>query len=214
MTKADADSLITYVRAGGNLVLGQRSGLKDDDNALYPQQQPGPLADLLGGYVDQFYALEDPVAVNGHFGAATSKEWAELLRVTAPDTQVLATYGKSNGWLDGKPAIITRKVGRGSITYMGVWMDAAGMQKLCEYVTSMSNVKPAFGAVPEGVEVSARYSDGHKTGKHIVYVLVNLSGTPQTITLPATMQDVLHGGNTSSVSLDQYGVAVLDAAGR
>ena len=176
LTKADAEALIAYVRGGGNLVLGQRSGMKDDDNALWPQQQPGPLADLLGGYVEQFYALENPVPVDGQFGANTSREWAELLRVTSPETRVLATYGKSNGWLDGKPAIISRKVGKGTVTYVGVWMDAPGMQKLGDYLTRMSGVTPAFGAVPNGVEVSARYGKGHT-----VYVLVNLSGASQTV---------------------------------
>jgi beta-galactosidase len=36
-------------------------------------------------------------------------------------------YGESNGWLDGQPAAMTRKVGKGRITYIGAWMDEKAM---------------------------------------------------------------------------------------
>ena len=90
--------LIQYVRQGGHLVLGQRSAMKDEDNGLQPQRQPGPLAELLGGRVEQYYALIDPVAIEGKFGSGQSKLWAELLIANDKDTEVLETYGKSNGW--------------------------------------------------------------------------------------------------------------------
>ena len=178
--------------------------MKNVDNGLQTERQPGPLVPLLGGRVDQYYALIHPVPVDGQFGANTSKLWAELLSTNSPDTQVLATYGKSNGWLDGKPAIITRKVGKGSITYVGVWMDDAGMAKLAKWMTAMSGVTPAFGPVPAGVEVDPRYSKDRT-----VYVLINWASTPQTVTLPAAMQNVLEGGSVQSVTLPQYGVSVL-----
>ena len=151
--------LIEYVRQGGHLVLGQRSAMKDEDNGLQPQRQPGPLADLLGGRVEQYYALVDPVAIEGKFGSGQSKWWAELLSANDKDTEVLETYGKSNGWLDGKPAAITRKVGKGRITYIGAWLDGSAMAAAAKWMTGVSGVKPALGAVPEGVEVYPRYGD-------------------------------------------------------
>jgi hypothetical protein len=42
-----------------------------------------------------------------------------------------------------------------------------------------------------------------------VYILVNLSKQPQTISLPGPMNDVLESGSRSSVELPIYGVAVL-----
>ncbi|MGB6932572.1 MAG: Beta-galactosidase C-terminal domain, partial [Acidobacteriaceae bacterium] len=127
-----------------------------------------------------------------------------LLSTKSPDTQVLETYGKSNGWLDGKPAIITRKVGKGSITYVGVWMDEAGMAKLADWMTQMSGVTPALPNVPPNVEVDPRYGKDHT-----VYVVINWASDPQTVTLPAAMKNVLDGGSVQSVTLPQYGVAVL-----
>ena len=120
---------------------------------------------------------------------------------------MLETYGKSNGWLDGKPAIITRKVGRGSITYVGAWMDEAGMAKLAQWMTEMSGVTPALAGVPAGVEVDPRYGKDHTA-----FVLVNWTPDPQTVTLPSSMQDVLKGGSVQSVTLPQYGVSVLSEA--
>jgi beta-galactosidase len=179
--------------------------MKDDDNGLQPQRQPGPLAELLGGRVEQYYALVDPVPVEGSFGAGQGKLWAELL--SAKDgAEVLERYSKSNGWLDGKPAVITRKVGKGRITYIGVWMDDSAMMTAAKWMADVSGVKPALGAVPDGIEVYPRYG---KQGA--VYILVNLSKAGQTVALPSAMNDVLEGGSKRSVTLPVYGVAVLSA---
>jgi beta-galactosidase len=205
LSDAAAKNLAEYVRQGGHLVLGQRSAMKDDDNGLQPRRQPGPLAELLGGRVEQYYALVDPVPVEGSFGAGQGKLWAELL--SAKDgTEVLERYSKSNGWLDGKPAAITRKVGKGRITYIGVWMDDSAMMTAAKWMADVSGVKPVLGAVPDGVEVYPR------CGEHAaVYILVNLSKTGQTVALPSAMNDVLEGGSKRSVTLPVYGVAVLSA---
>jgi beta-galactosidase len=204
LSDAAAKNLADYVRQGGHLVLGQRSAMKNDDNGLQLERQPGPLAELLGGRVEQYYALVDPVPVTGRFGVSTSKLWAELLSAGAKDVEVLATYGKSNGWLDGKPAAITRKVGPGRITYIGAWLDDAGMAAATKWMTEISGVKSALGSVPNGVEVYPRYGD-----KGAVYILVNFSAAPQTVTLPSQMNDVLEGGVKHSLTLARYGVAVL-----
>src|SRR5581483_11685270 len=141
LSDAAAKNLENYVRQGGHLVLGQRSGMKDDDNSLQTERQPGPLVDLLGGRVEQYYALTDPVPVQGKFGSGESKLWAELLSAKDSGTEVLETYGKSNGWLDGQPAAITRKAGNGRITYIGAWLDDAAMQSAAKWMTEVSGVK-------------------------------------------------------------------------
>jgi beta-galactosidase len=207
ISDAIAKNLISYVQAGGHLVLGQRSGMKDDDNSLQPERQPGPLVNLLGGRVEQYYALTQPVPLEGNWGIGDCPLWAELLSTKNSGTEVLMRYGKSNGWLDGQPGAISRKVGKGRITYIGAWLDPKTMAQAAKWMTEDSGVKPAFGPVPDGMEVSARYGP-HKT----VFVLINLSGAPQTIGLPSLMEDLLEGGTKQSVRLDKYGVAVLSAA--
>jgi beta-galactosidase len=78
------------------------------------------------------------------------------------------------------------------------------MAKLAEWMTQMSGVTPAVSGVPNGVEVDPRYGKDHT-----VYVVINWASDPQTVTLPAAMQNVLEGGSVRSVTLPQYGVAVL-----
>jgi len=204
-----AKNLIAFVRQGGHLVLGQRTGLKDADNSLQTQRQPGPLVDLLGGRVEQYYALIDAVPVDGKFGPSHSRLWAELLNLkevtgSEPKAEVLETYGTSNGWLDGQPAAVTRQMGKGRITYIGAWMDDTGMANAAKWMADISGVKQAFGPVPEGVEVSARYGS---TGA--IFILINFSKTEQAVTLPSELADVLAGGTKTSVTLPVYGVAVL-----
>jgi len=207
LSDAAAKNLENYVRQGGHLVLGQRSGMKDDDNALQTKRQPGPLTDLLGGRVEQYYALTDPVPIQGTFGAGESKLWAELLSAKDSGTDVLETYGKSNGWLDGQPAAITRKVGSGRITYIGAWLDDATMQSAAKWMTDVSGVKPVLPSVPDGVDVYPRYGS-----RGMVLILVNFSKADQTVPLPTAMTDVLAGGVKQSVTLREYGVAVLQAS--
>jgi beta-galactosidase len=177
--------------------------MKDADNSLYPQRQPGPLTELLGARVEQWYALEKDVPLEGDWGAGQGAMWAELLGVKAPDTKVLMRYGKSNGWLDGQPAAVTRKVGKGSITYIGAWLDDGERKKAAAWMLSESGVSAVMPELPEDVEVSVREGEG----RHIV-ILENF-GDAKTIPLPREMTDVLKGGSVKSVPLERYGVGVF-----
>ena len=60
------------------------------------------------------------------------------------DTEVLETYGRSDGWLDGKPAAITRKVGKGRSTYIGAWFDGSAMAAAAKWMTGSEKVKPRW----------------------------------------------------------------------
>ncbi len=200
-----ARNLIAYVKGGGNLVLGQRSGMKNDDNGLQPERQPGPLTELLGGRVEQYYALKDAVPVTGDWGSGETKVWAEQLSVKAPDTKVLMTYGKSNGWLDGEPAAITRRVGKGSITYIGADLSGDQLAAAAKWMVSMSGVTAAVGEMPKGIDLYERQGAGKD-----VWILINFAETEQTVALPAEFEDVLAGGKTKSVSLGRFDVKILE----
>lgn len=195
-----ADHLLAYVRAGGHLILGPRSGIKDQYNALNTQRQPGPLAAALGGHVEQYYALLSPIQV----GNGTASIWAEQLSVSSPEAKVNLRYGKSNGWLDNQPAMITRSVGEGSITYLGTIPEPTLLQTIMQSATTSANIKPAFGPVPTGVEVCRRVASDH-----IVYILINHSKAAQQVNLPSTMHEVLTNEDTASITLSPEGVAVL-----
>jgi beta-galactosidase len=199
-----AKHLFEYVKNGGHLVLGPRSGMKDEFNALLPQRQPGFLVDALGGRVEQYYALEKDFPVSGTWGSGEVSVWAEQLKSQSPDAEVLMKYGKSNGWLDDQPAVITRSYGKGRITYVGGILDDKLMVSAAEWMVKDSGVSPVFGPVPDGVEVSRRIGAGKQ-----VFVLINYSQETRQVTLPHAMKSLLEDKQAETVGLAPYGVAVL-----
>ena len=204
-----ADRLATYVKNGGQLVLGPRAGQKDEFNALLPIRQPGYLAEALGGRVEQYYALENNIPASGTLGTGEATVWAEQLKTTAADSEVLLRYGKSNGWLDDQPCVITRHFGRGQITYVGTALDDKLMISMAEWLAKNSGVTRVFGPVPEGIEVTRRV--GQESN---VFVLINFNKERQIISLPRTMKSLLDQKEVQSVELPQYGVAVLLEQGK
>ena len=203
-----AAHLEDYVRRGGHLVLGPRSGMKDEFNALNVERQPGPLVPALGGRVEQFYALRSEVPVSGTWGRGTAAIWAEFLSIRAPDTVVDLRYGPGNGWLDGQPAAITRPLGRGEISYLGAVLDAGLMRTIAQSLTAAAGVASAALPAPDGVEVCRRVGEGRE-----VFVLLNHNRADAQIALPAPMEDVLGGGTVRQVTLPSEGVAVLSRPG-
>jgi len=204
ITPEIAKNLLTYVQQGGHLVFGQRSAMKDEDNALQTERQPGPFAALLGGRVEQFYALDTTVPVEGAWGSESTKVWAEQLSASDPATKVLMRYGKSNGWLDGQPAAITRDVGKGSITYIGAAIDGETLNSAVRWMLAKSEVHPEFGALPPGVDLYIREDAGHE-----VWILINFGERAQLVELPGEFTDVLRGGAKKAVSLGRFDVVVL-----
>jgi beta-galactosidase len=203
LNAADANRLIAYVKQGGHLVLGPRSAMKNEYDATWTQRQPGPLVDLLGGRVEEKYALAADAPVSGVIGSGEAEVWAEMLEPKASDTKTLLTYGASNGWLDGKPAMITRSVGKGVITYVGFWPDEKLLGDMATAWVQEADVAPLVTGVPEGVEVCERTGAG-KT----VVILINHTTSPQAVTVPAGMK-ALVGAAGSTVTLEKYGVAVF-----
>src|SRR3546814_13634848 len=91
--------------------------------------------------VAQYYALDDGVGITGAIEGKASI-WAEAIEPVARDVRTLATYKDAGGWLDGTPAIVTRKVGRVSLTYDGAWLDPDAMGKLSATLPAPAPVEP------------------------------------------------------------------------
>jgi beta-galactosidase len=198
-----ADHLLEYVRNGGHLVLGPRSGMKDEFNALDIRRQPGPLVDALGGRVEQYYALDAPVPVKGDQATGTATIWAEQLSATNPDTKVLLRYGKSNGWLDDQPAAISRTLGRGNITYIGALVDEKTLSQLLKPFEP--GVPAFFKEIPDSVELCRRTAPGRE-----ILILINHGKNAAEIQALAPVHDLLNNTTSTSISLPTQGVAVLE----
>lgn len=204
-----AKHLLDYVRQGGHLLLGPRSGMKNEYNAVNPQRQPGPLVAPLGGRVDEFYALLHPVRVSGVFGSGHADIWAERLSIRNHATTALLHYGPGNGWLKGKPAMIERHIGKGVLAYLGALLEPKLMSATVDAMAKEAGVTRAFGPLPKGVEVCRRVGEGHE-----VFILINHNRTSSLVQLPEGLHKVLGDGTPGaapdSVKLPSEGVLVME----
>ena len=108
-----------YVEEGGNLVLTCRTAQKDR-LGRFPEAPFGSMIDELTGNHIEFYDLllpQDPGQVKMDGKVYTWNTWGEILQ-PGTSNEVWATY--TNEFYGGKPAVTFRKLGKGSVTYIGV----------------------------------------------------------------------------------------------
>jgi beta-galactosidase len=204
--RGEFENLIcVYVKNGGHLVLTLRTGMKDSFNALLPARQPGLLAELAGVEVEEYYALDELVPVKGNWLAGSSQVWAERLKLLgSSSTQVIARYGKSNGWLDDQPAISVNSFGKGLVYFNGAYLDSDSQKHFIDRVLKNANLRPL--PAPPGVEIASRI---RPDGREITFA-INHTQEPKILNnfLPAL--DLLTGKQVSeTIELAPYGVAVL-----
>lgn len=112
------DRWIAYVRGGGNLILSCRTAQKDRFGRL-PEMPFGHMLTPLTGCRMEFFDLllpHDPGTLSMNGKEYRWSTWGEILDPSA-DCKILATY--SSEFYKGKPAVVTRKLGKGTVTYVG-----------------------------------------------------------------------------------------------
>jgi len=199
------DQIRKYVGDGGTLVLTIRSGVKDQYNSLLSARPPGPLADLAGIEVEDFYVLQDPVPVKGEGLDGTSSLWAERLRILDQEKTIpVARFGQSNGWLDDRPAITTHPFGKGMVYYVGAYLDEPSQETLMDQILQFAGMD--YIDTPAEVEILPRIG---KAGQEI-YILINHGRTGQTLDLPWSAYELLSKAKAGkTVRLAPYEIMLL-----
>lgn len=204
------ERLTAFVKKGGKLVLTARCGMKDEYNALLPARQPGPLSELAGVEIEEYYALDEPVPVKGNLFSGQGVIWAERLKVKAPYTTEVARYGPCNGWLDNQIAITVRAIGGGLVYYVGTILDEISQAVVMDRIALMGTAKPVMtfpkGISIPGLEVTKRMAqDGRE-----VYILINHDNAEKRVPVPWAAKEHLSGSaGTGEYTMDPYGVAVM-----
>jgi len=145
-----------YAKAGGHLVLTCRSGHKDRFGRLFEGKFGCKLFDLIGAEM-LFYDLQHPNRTDNIQMGHKEYEWYTWGEVFAPytDTEVWGTY--QGDFYTGKPAIIHRQYGKGTVTYVGVDSKNGDIEKeVLRKLYKLANV--AVLDLPRGVLVD--YRDG------------------------------------------------------
>ncbi len=117
-----------YAKQGGNLVITCRTAQKDRFGRL-PEAPFGSMIFDLTGNEMEFYDLllpDEPGVVKMGDNHYRWNTWGEILR-PAKGTQVWATFEEE--FYAGKPAVTTRRLGRGTVTYVGVDSTDGALEK-------------------------------------------------------------------------------------
>ncbi len=164
-----------YVQNGGHLILSSRTGQKDRTGKLWEMKWAEPIYDLIGAKISFYDLLPDNVQGKIKSGNETFdwNNWADVLE-PLPGTDVWATY--SNQYYAGKAAVTSRKLGKGTVTYVGPDTDDGLLEKaVLAWVYRQAGI--GIENYPKGVMFDWR--DGFWVG-------VNYSDNPYTVNLPAS----------------------------
>ena len=173
-----------YANNGGNLVLTCRTGHQDRNGHLWETPFAAPIYDLIGAEIESYDLLmpyaPDQISFEGNNYEWSS--WGELLN-PRKGTETWATY--QGDFYAGKPAVIHRKSGKGTVTYIGVDSRSGEMEnKVLSKLYGQKKI--AVESYPEGINVE--YRDGFG-------IATNMGEKPYEISLPGKA-DVLIGKPT------------------
>jgi beta-galactosidase len=135
--------LTAYAENGGNLVLTCRTGEKDRRGHLWEALWAAPIHSLIGAKIPMYDLLPRPL--EGHVRIDEKQyawgSWGEILEPQS-GTTVLASY--ADQFYSGKPAAITRKLGKGSVSYIGVDSSNGDLEiDLLKKIYTNGGAKPA-----------------------------------------------------------------------
>jgi beta-galactosidase len=204
VTDGIADNLKRFVQAGGTLVLTQRTGVKDESNAVVNQRLPGLLADLCGVEVDDYDSLSSHMQNEIEFFIdGTCVPVGVLCDILKPTSAtVVAQYRKD--YYAGKPAITVNQYGAGRVVYIGALGDGQLYDHLAAWLLNSIDVSNGLRA-PTGVEVTQRTQGDKK-----LHFVLNHTNSPQTIHLESHYTNLIGRKQLQgNVQLEPYDVLIL-----
>lgn len=202
-TTDTATWLADYAAAGGTVVVGAFSGVVDESDHVHPGAHPGPLRELLGVQVDEFWPIPDGERRAVYFAdgrraqALTWHEWVE-----PEGAQVRATV--ADGDLAGRPALTRNAVAEGAAWYVPARFADLG-EVLAEVLVEVGiQSLPPGWQVPDGVEFTLRLGADGARFAHLV------NHTRGAVTVQAAGTDLLTGTrHDGKLTMAPESVAVL-----
>lgn len=154
--------------------------MKDRDGHFREAQWADAITGLIGAKVAMFDELGGDMKAKVSFNGSSYfwNNWGDILEPVA-DTETWATY--ADQFYAGKPSVIYRKLGKGTVTYIGTDTDDGKLEKdVLKKVYESAGI--AVAEQPEGVMVNWR--DGF-------WVAINYSSVNVSINIPQNAKIVL-----------------------
>jgi len=197
--------LTAYVKGGGHLILGVRSGFKDGHNRVAAE---GLIA-LTGVRVAEFEApgpeWPQAVTLEGLEAPLPVDRFIEWLEPVA-DTEVVARY--TQGFQAGIAAVTRRRLGAGTVWYLGtLGADDQLVTAIVTRAARAAGLDPV--ALPPGIEITER-----ATARGCLRFVINHTEAPVTLDWPHGGRHSLTGSPVgASLTLAPYGVALVAMGG-
>jgi beta-galactosidase len=169
-----------YARQGGHLIITCRTGQKDRRGFLWEGPWAQPILDLIGAKISFYDDL--PGQLTGKVSAGDQTydwgSWAEILEPNE-GTEALAKY--TDQYYAGGVAAVTRNLGSGTVTYIGVDTIAGNLEAQL--------IHDVFARAGVAVE---QYADGFLVDwRDGFWVATNFTGEAQSIDAPADVKPLI-----------------------
>ena len=184
MTGKRAALLKEYVANGGILIIGCRSGYKQENGKCVMLPQPGLLQKITGSDVRDFTFTSpaEPSVTANWDGQTIDMPIFNDIMEPVEEGETLAFY--DNSYYAGKPAVIRKNTGKGYAIHFGSTFSRENMKVLLEY-TGILEPFQAMLEAPQEVEVIQRVKGNKK-----YFFVLNYMGSEQKIVLKKQMRSL------------------------
>ncbi|MCW5950920.1 MAG: beta-galactosidase [Propionibacteriaceae bacterium] len=205
LSDATSTLLHAYVAAGGTLVLGARTGYKDETGLCPIRPMPGLVSQWCGVTVTD-YTLIGPSDGDGALDwegrTVPAPVFHEVLAPIDDDTEVLARH--TGTYYANEPALVRRRVGHGTVYYLGACFS---VETATELLSRTGAITPHADVVtlPPELELAVR-TDGDRNW----YFALNYTDQPREIMLHDRVTDVITGeSHFGSHVVEPFGAKVF-----
>ncbi len=194
-------NLEAFVAAGGTLVIGARSGTRNEDNLIVEQSFPGLLSEMCGVTIED-YSRKNEDDQRDQYLNIDGKEilaqtWVESLKLT--QAQSLALW--SNRYLKNQVAISHNRYKKGNVVYVGTYFTPELCAALTPKLIEMSQLTKVIPNLPSAIEVVVR----KKNNDNLIFLINGKDEKVDCASIPNG--ELLLGENSSSFS--PYEVKIL-----
>lgn len=201
-------NLERFVREGGWLVIGARSGTKDRNNNVVAETIPGVLRSLTGVSVEEYGRQNRPdlrpIGLRIGETELSSELWYEIIRAD-PETEVCGVWTSRH--IKGAPAVTMRRLEKGGVFYVGTYFTPSVVKALLPLFEKVGALPPRISPLP-GVEVVERVGDSRR-----FRFVINHREETATFPIPVELpHELLENEKTDSgieITLESNGVAIF-----
>lgn len=204
---ATAERLAAFVRAGGVLILGPRSGVKEEEGAIVDALLPGLLREVAGCYVEEYDAFSTVPGLEMRVRCPADHLYRAhgLADVLVPEGDAEVSHRYEDHYYAGRPAVVRHAYGKGRCFYVGTIMEPAGLIGFLRHGVLPSAGVAVLPDLPECVEVSYR-----RKGDRRYAFYLNHSAAPVTVAPAKPGLELLTQTQVgASAAIPAFGVCIV-----